>query len=82
MKKYLKAFCSGVFQQFNDRSQLLGRTILFTVIVYLFYQIFESVGAPQERLWYYAMTEAIIRSIIGHFACLKQWERLFPGFVI
>jgi len=62
VKKYLKAIQSGFLQQLNEKAQLVGRLLLFTVIVYLFYQIFESVGASEERLWYYAMTEAIVLS--------------------
>lgn len=60
MRKYFFAIRSAFLQQLKEPGQLLGRLLLFVVIVYLFHQVFGSVGAPNWQLWYYAMTEAII----------------------
>lgn len=60
--KYIASFKNGVEQQIAERSQLIGRLILFFVIVYLFSQIFQSVRAPSFQLWYYAMSQVIILS--------------------
>ena len=47
-------------QQSRSLSQLVGRLFLFTVILYLFHQVFQIVQAPSNRIWYYMTTEAII----------------------
>lgn len=49
-------------QQLIHRGQLIGRSFLYVVIVYLFYQIFQSVGATKDRVWYFAITEWVILS--------------------
>ncbi|MBN2478936.1 MAG: hypothetical protein JXA94_01780 [Parachlamydiales bacterium] len=48
--------------QIKEKSQILGKALLYIIIVYLFYQIFENVKAPSNRLWYFAMTQGIILS--------------------
>lgn len=62
MIKYSKILVLGFAEQRHDRAQFFGRMILYAIIVYLFHQIFTSVNAGHERLWYYAITEAIILS--------------------
>lgn len=60
-----KSFASisiAIQQQLTQRGQLLGRAFLYLMIVYLFYQVFRSVGAPMERIWYVAVTEWVILS--------------------
>ncbi len=52
----------AIRQQLVQWSQLVGRIILYGVIVYLFYQVFQSVKAEPNRVWYLAITEWVILS--------------------
>lgn len=60
--KYWASIEISIYHQLQQRGQLLGRLFLYLVIVYLFHQIFQSVNAPPERLWYLAITEWLILS--------------------
>jgi ABC-2 type transport system permease protein len=60
--KYWASIEISIRHQLTQRGQLLGRLFLYLVIVYLFHQVFQSVGAPPERLWYVAITEWLILS--------------------
>jgi ABC-2 type transport system permease protein len=46
----------------TEKSQLVGRMILYFVIMYLFSQIFQNIQAPSFQLWYSAMTQVITLS--------------------
>ncbi len=61
-RKYLASIQITIRQQLSQRGQLVGRLFLYFVIVYLFHQVFQSVGAPKERFWYLAITEWLILS--------------------
>lgn len=60
--KYLATLQSGFHQQLMEKQQIIGRIILYIVIVYLFSQVFQSVDADYTRLWYYASTQIVILS--------------------
>lgn len=60
--KYLTSIEMSIRNQVTRRGDLLGRVILYLTIVYLFYQVFQSVGAPSNRIWYLAITEWLILS--------------------
>lgn len=60
--KYYKSAQAGLNQQAKQRGLLLGCSFLYITIVYLFSQVFKSVGAEPIRLWYLAVTEWIIIS--------------------
>jgi ABC-2 type transport system permease protein len=60
--KYIASIVISIRQQLAQRGQLLGRTFLYLIIVCLFHQVFQSVNAPKERLWYLAITEWIALS--------------------
>jgi ABC-2 type transport system permease protein len=60
--KYIASIAISVRQQLSNRGQLMGRVFLYLVIVYLFFQVFQSVNAPPNRAWYLAITEWIILS--------------------
>ncbi|MDB6096406.1 MAG: hypothetical protein JWM09_684 [Francisellaceae bacterium] len=60
--KYLACIQISMRQQLAKRTQLLGRIFLYSMIVYLFSQVFQSVQAPPQRIWYLAVTEWIILS--------------------
>ncbi|NGX32519.1 MAG: hypothetical protein K1060chlam4_00567 [Candidatus Anoxychlamydiales bacterium] len=62
MNKYWKALSVSFLGQIKEKGHVLGKGILYIIIVYLFSQIFESVNASSDRLWYFAMTQAIILS--------------------
>ncbi len=61
-RKYWASIMIAFHQQLAQRGQLVGRILLYLIIVYLFHQVFQSVGAPMERLWYLAVTEWLILS--------------------
>lgn len=62
--KYSASIAISIRQQLSQRGQLAGRAVLYLVIVCLFYQVFQSVNASLERLWYVAITEWIALSTI------------------
>jgi len=62
MKKYFRAMLCTISQSLKERNQIFGRLIVFTVIIYLFCQIFESINSSVERIWYVTMTEGLILS--------------------
>jgi len=55
--KYWATVEISIRQQLAQKGQLLGRLILYFVIVYLFSQVFQSVSAGNNRIWYLAITE-------------------------
>lgn len=55
--KYWASIEISIRQQLAQKGQLLGRLILYFVIVYLFSQVFQSVSAGHDRIWYLAITE-------------------------
>ncbi len=55
--KYWATVAISVRQQLAQKGQLAGRIILYFVIVYLFSQVFQSVDAGNNRIWYLAITE-------------------------
>ena len=59
LTKYITSFKSGMRQQLTERSQLVGRCFLYFVVVYVFFQVFESVNAPLFQFSYFAMTQVI-----------------------
>lgn len=61
-RKYWASIQIAIRQQLSQHGQLVGRLFLYFVIVYLFHQVFQSVGAPKERFWYLAVTEWLILS--------------------
>ena len=60
--KYLANIGMAARLQLANRAQLIGRIFLYVMIVYLFYQIFQSVKAGSNRIWYLAVTEWIMLS--------------------
>lgn len=60
--KYLVAFYTAIKQQLSEKGQLLGSIGLYAVLIYLFFQVFESVAAIGPRLWYIGITRWIIAS--------------------
>lgn len=60
--KSIASITIAIQQQLTQRGQLLGRAFLYLMVVYLFYHVFQSVGAPIERVWYVAVTEWVILS--------------------
>lgn len=60
--KYAACITLSIHQQLSQKGLLLGRFVLYVIIVYLFHQVFQSVGAPIERTWYLALTECFILS--------------------
>jgi ABC-2 type transport system permease protein len=60
--KYLANITLAARLQLANRAQLIGRIILYMMIVYLFFQIFQSVKAGPNRVWYVAVTEWIMLS--------------------
>lgn len=62
MNKYWASFNIALQHQLAHRGQLLGRVFVYLVVVFLFHQVFESVNAGPERLWYLAITEWLILS--------------------
>lgn len=59
LNKYIISFKSGVRQQLAEKSQLVGRCFVYFVVVYVFFQVFESVNASLFQFSYFAMTQAI-----------------------
>lgn len=55
--KYWATIKISIKQQLAQKGQLIGRLILYFIIVYLFSQVFQSVGADNNRIWYLAITE-------------------------
>lgn len=62
LNKYLATLRSGLHQQLIEKQQLIGRIFLYLVIIYLFFQVFQTVHADYTRLWYYAATQIVILS--------------------
>jgi ABC-type uncharacterized transport system permease subunit len=60
MKRYFTAAKYSFLQQLQLRGQLVGRLFLFTVVLYIFHQVFQAVQAPPNRIWYYMVTDAIV----------------------
>ena len=60
--KYLASLQSGLKQQITEKNQLIGRVILYLVIIYLFSQIFQNTQSSSFQLWYSAMTQVITLS--------------------
>lgn len=60
--KYLASILIAIRQQLAQKGQLIGRLILYFVIVYLFSQVFQSVEAGEKRIWYLAITEWVTLS--------------------
>jgi len=60
--KYWANIEIAIRHQVVQRGQLIGRLFMYWVIVFLFHQVFQSVGAPPERAWYVAITEWIVLS--------------------
>jgi len=60
--KYIASIKSGLWQQLVERGQLIGRVILYFVVIYLFSQIFQNTKAPSFQIWYSAMTQVITLS--------------------
>jgi ABC-2 type transport system permease protein len=57
--KYLLALAYTVKYQLANKGQIIGRIILYSIIVFLFSQVFTSVNGEHERIWYISMTQLI-----------------------
>ena len=60
--KYWILIQSFIYPKILERGELLGRIFLYTMVVYLYSQVFCSVKADLNRLWYISVTEWIILS--------------------
>ena len=60
--KYWSSISIALHQQLANRGLFVGRIFLYVSVVYLFSQVFKSVSATPERIWYLAITEWIILS--------------------
>jgi len=61
--KYFKAFITAIHFQLSSKAQLIARIGLYSLIVYLFSQVFTATGAEDERIWYVATTQLIVLSV-------------------
>lgn len=62
--KYIHIFLIGASDQLSQKGQLIGRLILYVMVVYLFNQIFQQVTPDPNRTWYLAITEWLILSTV------------------
>ena len=62
VNKYRSSIEISIQQQFANRGLFIGRIFLYVSVVYLFYQVFHTVSATPERIWYLAITEWLILS--------------------
>lgn len=60
--KYLASIKISIRQLLAQKSKMLGRLILYPTVIFLFYQVFQSVDQNPNRFWYLAITEWIILS--------------------
>lgn len=60
--KYLLSIGYGIRQQLSEKGQLIGRMIVYSVVIALFSQIFKSVQAPSFQFWYFGMTQVVTLS--------------------
>ena len=70
--KYLLAFIISSKFQFSNKGLLLGRVILYSIVVYLFYQIFEIVDNSKYELWHVSFAQLISLALVPITFQLQQ----------
>lgn len=64
LNKYAIILKKSIKHQVQNRQQLVGRILLYSLIVYLFSQVFVTVTQNQQRIWYFAVTQLISLSAV------------------
>lgn len=63
INKYLLSCITAMREQLTQKSLLIGKILVYSVVVYVFAQIFDLTPDTAERIWYISCTQLLVFSM-------------------